>query len=205
MTYSTYVGGTGQDYGWGIGLYNQQIDIFGSTASATGFPVVNAAQPTFGGSTDVFLASISFDTLAITPTSAALKSGDTLQFSASGSVNGAYSYVLLTNETGGTINGAGLYTAGPKSGRDIVFVSDTFGPRRDRDGHRHQHGDGAHARPGLCGRGAARPHAVHRRGRTAAVFVFGRGRRGRNDRRQWLLHGWQRRPCGRHDHGDGPE
>jgi hypothetical protein len=61
LLYSTYLGGTGQDYGIAIAVdLAGSANVVGYTAS-TDFPTVNAAQPRSGGQTDVFIARISAD------------------------------------------------------------------------------------------------------------------------------------------------
>ena len=55
-SYGTYLGGNGTDYGYGIALDNiGDIYITGQTSSSSTFPLQNATQGTFGGSTDAFV------------------------------------------------------------------------------------------------------------------------------------------------------
>ena len=55
-SYGTYLGGNGTDYGYGIALDNiGDIYITGQTSSSSNFPLQNATQGTFGGSTDAFV------------------------------------------------------------------------------------------------------------------------------------------------------
>ena len=61
LLYSTFLGGSGDDFGYSIAL-DQNADIYltGATSSSD-FPVVSAAQPQpGGGSSDAFVAKISF-------------------------------------------------------------------------------------------------------------------------------------------------
>jgi hypothetical protein len=59
--YSTFLGGSSDDFGYAIALDpNADIYLTGATSSSD-FPVVNAAQPLpGGGSSDAFVAKISF-------------------------------------------------------------------------------------------------------------------------------------------------
>jgi len=65
LLYSTYLGGSGFDLGFGIAVDNQRdayvtgvTGVTGGTGSAD-FPTVNAVQPTFGGLNDAFVARLS--------------------------------------------------------------------------------------------------------------------------------------------------
>lgn len=53
--WATYLGGSGFDGAWGAAVAGDDILICGNTNSAN-FPVLNAAQPTIGGSFDAFVA-----------------------------------------------------------------------------------------------------------------------------------------------------
>ena len=65
-------------------------------------------------------------TLKISPSSAALVSGGTAQFSASGGSGAGLTWSVTGND-GGTITQAGLYTAGAGTGTDTVTVVDSNG------------------------------------------------------------------------------
>ncbi|MGB8987771.1 MAG: SBBP repeat-containing protein [Candidatus Sulfotelmatobacter sp.] len=55
-SYSSYLGGSGTDLGYGITLDSLgDIYITGQTSSSSNFPLQNATQGTFGGSTDAFV------------------------------------------------------------------------------------------------------------------------------------------------------
>ena len=59
LVYSTYLGGSGEEYGYGIAVDPAgNAYITGDTYSAN-FPVANALQPVFGGGRDAFIAKIS--------------------------------------------------------------------------------------------------------------------------------------------------
>jgi hypothetical protein len=62
LVYSTYLGGSGYDQGYGIAVDPNSGDalITGSTQS-TDFPTVNPLQPNNGGGTDAFVARLSAD------------------------------------------------------------------------------------------------------------------------------------------------
>jgi len=56
INFSTYLGGSGNDYGWGI-FGNYGVFVAGYTLSSN-FPTTNAVQGTSGGGSDVFVARI---------------------------------------------------------------------------------------------------------------------------------------------------
>jgi hypothetical protein len=57
LVYSTYLGGTSQDYGYGIGVDSTGAAyVTGSTNGS--FPILNAGQNTFGGGSDAFVAKL---------------------------------------------------------------------------------------------------------------------------------------------------
>jgi hypothetical protein len=59
LLFSTYFGGTGDDDGNGIALDSSMNVLVAGSTTSTNFPVVNAAQPVFGGgSSDAFLLKI---------------------------------------------------------------------------------------------------------------------------------------------------
>ncbi len=61
LAFSTYLGGVGGDYGYGIAVDTTgAIYVTGRTASAN-FPTVNAYQPASGGNLDVFLSKLAND------------------------------------------------------------------------------------------------------------------------------------------------
>src|ERR1022692_2585480 len=58
LVYSTYLGGSGEDQGGGIAVDNLgNAYVTGGTGS-TDFPTMNAAQATYGGDTDAFVAML---------------------------------------------------------------------------------------------------------------------------------------------------
>jgi len=62
LMFSTYMGGTGNDFGNGIALTDQGAAFFaGATESSSDFPSLKAIQPAGGGDSDAFLAKISFE------------------------------------------------------------------------------------------------------------------------------------------------
>ena len=65
--------------------------------------------------------------LVLSPTSATVAAGGTVSFSASGG-SGGYKFSVTVNESGGSINGSGKYTAGAAGGvSDEVTVTDSAG------------------------------------------------------------------------------
>ncbi len=65
--------------------------------------------------------------IVFTPMTSTVLSGNTQQFTAAGGY-GSYTYSVSTNNSGGSINGSGVYTAGVSTGvTDTVKVVDAFG------------------------------------------------------------------------------
>jgi len=65
--------------------------------------------------------------LTLTPTTATVAVGNTQQFTAGGG-DGNYTYTIFVNNSGGSINAVGLYTAGGTAGvSDTVRVTDDLG------------------------------------------------------------------------------
>jgi hypothetical protein len=73
LVYSTYLGGSGKEFGSGIALDGAgNAYVTGSTAS-TDFPTVNALQPTYGGgANDAFVAKASIEAGTVTTLSSSL-------------------------------------------------------------------------------------------------------------------------------------
>jgi len=58
LVYSTYLGGTGYDYGSGIAVNQAGNAYVIGTTSSTDFPTMNPLQPAFGGGTDAFVVEL---------------------------------------------------------------------------------------------------------------------------------------------------
>lgn len=58
---STFLGGSGDDQGFGIAVNGNAIHITGFTNSASGFPLVAPADSTFGGISDGFVTKLTVD------------------------------------------------------------------------------------------------------------------------------------------------
>jgi hypothetical protein len=67
LTYSTYLGGSGNDFPWGVAVDSSgNAYIAGQTDSATDFPIYNGFQWSFsGGGTDAFVAKLNADGSAL--------------------------------------------------------------------------------------------------------------------------------------------
>jgi len=65
LIYSTYLGGTGLDYGYGIAVDQAGNTYVTGGAGSTNFPAKNAMQPTLKGVEDVFVAKINANGSAI--------------------------------------------------------------------------------------------------------------------------------------------
>ena len=94
LVYSTYLGGGGDDVGYGIAVDSSgRFYITGSTSS-TDFPTENPIQGTKGGGVDVFVTKLDITETISTPTT---PTGPT-----SGTINNSYSY-----STGGSTSSLG--------------------------------------------------------------------------------------------------
>ncbi len=62
LLWSTFIGGDGDDQGYGIALTGTAAHVTGFTQSATGFPLVSAADSTLGGFSDGFVTKLAPDT-----------------------------------------------------------------------------------------------------------------------------------------------
>lgn len=58
LSYSTYLGGTAQDYGYGIAVDNLGKAYVAGTTSSINFPVVSPLYSTFGGGSDAFATKL---------------------------------------------------------------------------------------------------------------------------------------------------
>ena len=59
VVFSTYIGGTGSDYGFGITVDNEgNAYITGRTGSDSGFPLADAYDGTYGGQGDIFILKL---------------------------------------------------------------------------------------------------------------------------------------------------
>jgi uncharacterized repeat protein (TIGR01451 family) len=112
LSYSTYLGGTSTDQGSGIATDgNGAAYVVGITNG--NFPTLNAAQGTFGGPTDAFIAKLSGNP-SIPP--------DLLSLNPSSAPAGTNSLILRVNGTGFSSGSMVLWNGGPV---DTAFVSPT--------------------------------------------------------------------------------
>ena len=65
MLYSTYLGGSGGDGGWGIAVDNEGNAYVRGVTGSTDFPTVNPLQAVYGGAYDVFIAKLNTDGSAL--------------------------------------------------------------------------------------------------------------------------------------------
>jgi hypothetical protein len=59
LVYSTYLGGSGNDYGYGIAVDSSGDAYVIGTTDSTNFPTMNPLQPVFGGIEDAFVSELS--------------------------------------------------------------------------------------------------------------------------------------------------
>ena len=108
--------------------------------SSAGTYEVIAADPT-SGNADTATVTVTVDApvvsvvsqVVLTPASASIAAGGTKQFSATGQLatGAAASITPRYGSTGGTISGAGMYTAGKSSGTFRVIATDTVSGKAD--------------------------------------------------------------------------
>jgi len=99
LVYSTYLGGSGYEWGNGIALDSTGNAYVTGATNSTDFPTVNAIQPTFGGSYDAFVSKINNDGSALVYSTYLGGSGDDEAFGiAVDSAGNAY----VTGETSST-------------------------------------------------------------------------------------------------------
>ena len=129
LVYSSYLGGTGFESGWGIAIDSVGAAyVTGRTASGD-FPIKpNPIQPNLAGGDDVFVSKITApSSLVITPWSVTLPPRGSQTFAASGG-SGGYSWTISTNNSAGTIDAtSGVYQAGTTgSVSDVITLKDSL-------------------------------------------------------------------------------
>jgi len=65
LVYSTYLGGSGTDYGTGIAVDSSGSAYVTGITTSNDFPIVNAMQPTFGGGDDAFITKFALSGAAL--------------------------------------------------------------------------------------------------------------------------------------------
>ncbi len=122
-------GGSGAGYTWEVVTNNSGGSISGSgayVAGATGsVSDVVKVTDTLGNSGTVTV-QVS-EALSLTIGSSRIRALDKVQLSVSGGSGTGYVWALTADNTGATIDGSGLYTAGRKAGADVVTVTDSLG------------------------------------------------------------------------------
>ncbi len=129
VAYSTFLGGSGADLGYGVALDGAGDVYVTGTTSSVNFPTLSPYQATNGGNVDLYVAKITDGPLALglTPSSTTVAPKGSKTFSAFGGSGTGYSYSFSTNASGGTINAStGAYVAGSTpSVIDVVRVTDS--------------------------------------------------------------------------------
>lgn len=131
---SVSISGIGQRQWNGSGT-NRFVNVtVSSMTSAAGQPVKTVYSGGNGG--NVNTSFWNFDPncpadVSLSPSVAGVQTGQTQTFTAGGGF-APYTFSIPTNNSGGSINGAGVYTAGPTFGvTDTIRVTDAFGGTAD--------------------------------------------------------------------------
>jgi predicted secreted protein len=127
----TASGGSGTGYTWDLATNNSggAITVAGVyTAGATGgvTDVVRVTDSANHTATATVTVSMATATLAVSPSQVTVAVGASQTFTASGGSGTGYAWDLATNNSGGAITAAGIYTAGATGGvTDVVRVTDS--------------------------------------------------------------------------------
>jgi hypothetical protein len=131
--YSTYLGGAGSTYGYGISMgLGAAVYVAGATGDLD-FPTQNALEPAFPSSTagsQGFVAELTAGSrtlLAISPSPASVPPLGSTTFHASGGSGSGYVFSLYADPSGGSIEPTtGVYRAGPHANvLDVIEVVDS--------------------------------------------------------------------------------
>ncbi len=121
---------SGQRPWTGSGRY-RLVDVDVQNMGGTGTKTVFSGTNTGGNNTSWVFNSGCPTAVSITPSIVGVQTGQTQQFAAGGTFP-PFVFSLLTNNSGGSINAGGLYTAGAIAGvTDTVRVTDAFGGTAD--------------------------------------------------------------------------
>jgi hypothetical protein len=134
FVYSTYLGGSGSTYGYGIApAAGGGVYVVGATGDLN-FPTQDAYQPAFASGTagsQAFVSELlpgSRPLLAISPSPETVSPFETIVFRASGGSGAGYTFSLYSDRSGGSIDPGGTYRAGSHVGvLDVVEVVDSEG------------------------------------------------------------------------------
>jgi hypothetical protein len=126
LVYSTYLGGPGQDIGYGIAVDASGQAYVGGSASGA-FPTVAPFQATYGGSQDGFVLMLTAapapTVTAISPTSGALAGGTAVTITGTGFVTGATITIGGTAATGVVfVNSTSLTATTPAHVAGLVSI-----------------------------------------------------------------------------------
>ncbi len=127
----TASGGSGTGYTWDLSTNNSRGAVTPAgvyTAGATGgvTDVVRVTDSTGGTATATVTVSVATVALAVSPSSVTVAPGASQTFTASGGSGTGYTWDLSTNNSGGAVTPAGVYTAGATGGvTDVVRVTDS--------------------------------------------------------------------------------
>ncbi|MEA3359575.1 MAG: SBBP repeat-containing protein [Thermodesulfobacteriota bacterium] len=134
LTYSTYLGGRGQDKGNSIAVdQSGNVYITGETSSVD-FPVINGLQEKYAGHTDAFVSKLNFDGKSLAYST--YVGGSLGDYSRSITVD-SFGSVYITGETGSlnfpVVNAYQDKIGGPVQG--ILYFGDAFAAKISPDGN----------------------------------------------------------------------
>ncbi len=118
LIYSTYLGGSGWDYGYGISVESAQAYLTGRTDSSD-FPTVNPYQAASGGNTDIFASKLSSTGSALIYSTYLGGSGDDSGYGIAAKSSEAY----LAGQSGSTDFPTENPYQADRSAGEIVFVT----------------------------------------------------------------------------------
>ena len=127
----TASGGSGTGYTWDLATNNSGGAITAAgvyTAGATGgvTDVVRVTDSANHTATATVTVSVATAALAVSPSQVTVAAGASQTFTASGGSGTGYTWDLATNNSGGAVTAAGVYTAGATGGvTDVVRVTDS--------------------------------------------------------------------------------
>lgn len=139
---ASYLGGDGRDSVNGLAIRGTSIHLVGTTSSTvtgngqtpnpkplpSGAAAPGPFQANNGGGNDGYVARFDVPPLVISPPTVVVNVGGSQLFVAAGGIGAPYTFSISTNNSGGSISPAGIYSAGAVGNvTDIVTVADAAG------------------------------------------------------------------------------